>query len=251
MSQERTEGEAPAQDSTTRAEKDSVLQADSYSCALPHPACSLLIPQGCAACLWLPREFPPASEFTQHPCCCPGRQSPGRAEQQLELGWHLAARGKSFPGRAGSTALAIPTPGAFSWESPAPWHCLCSLGVLGAAHTCTPMCARVCQAATAPFPEPWVLLLPPGDIPSWPGCSRSLCLWSISLPGSCYKRFLLSSEDFCPFCCELSTRQQLQTKSVGENWTETSSAPGHRELCHTRAPPSSHSQLLPSTFPAG
>lgn len=114
--------------------------------AVPFPM-SLPIPQGCAAFLQLAREFPPASELPQNHCCCTVRTPQAGAEQQPELGTGLclAAHGKSVPGRAGSTPLAIPTLQAFSWESPAPWHCLCFLGMLGAAHTCTctPTCARL------------------------------------------------------------------------------------------------------------
>lgn len=194
--EERTEGDAPAQDSATWAE-DSVLQADACSCALP---CSLPIPQGCAAFLQLAREFPQAQEFTPSHCCCTGSggsSAQAGAEQQLELGW-AGSTGKSLPGRAGSRALAIPTLRAFSWESPLPGTA-CAAWVCWEQPTCAP--PRV-PGYHCSLPEPWhhVLLLPPADIPSWPGHCRFLCLWSISLPGSCYKRFLLfSNSEVLPF----------------------------------------------------
>lgn len=174
--------DAPAQDLTPGAQKGNVPQADTCSCALPYPACSLLIPQGCAA----GQGIPSSQRIHSKPLLLHNETLPRQEQSRSWAGtWQ---GGKSLPGRAGSTALAIPTPGAFSWESPAAWPCLCSLGVLGAAHTCTPMCASL------PLLPPHVLLLPPGDIPSWPGCPSSLCLWNISFPGSCYKQFLLSGK---------------------------------------------------------
>lgn len=169
--EESTAGDAPAQDLATK--KDNVLQADTCSCALPHPAHT---PQGCAAVLQL-------REFTQKRCCCPVTVP----RQHWSWAGTPGSRWAERSWQGSGTALAIPALGAFSWESPAAWHCLCSLGVLGAAHTCTPMCARLlCSLPRALAPHP-----APADTPSWPGCSRFLRLRSISLPGSCCKQVLL------------------------------------------------------------
>lgn len=145
--EEGTEGDAPAQDLTTPAGKDSVPQADSCSCALPHPACSLLIPQGCAACLQLPRESPQASEFTQTPCCCPMRQCPGGSRAAAgaglapgstweELSWQDREHSPGHPYPWGiflgvSCSLALPVLPGCAGSSP---H----------VHTpCVPGCARL------------------------------------------------------------------------------------------------------------
>lgn len=148
-------------------EKDNVLQADTCSCALPHPA---HIPQGRAAVLQL-------REFTQQRCCCPVTVPRQHWSWAGTPGSTWAE--PSWQGRQHSPGH--PYLGAFSWESPAPWVCW---EQPTRAHPCVPGCS-------APCPEPWHHILPPADTPSWPGCSRFLCLWSISLPGSCCKQVLL------------------------------------------------------------
>lgn len=144
--EESTGGDAPAQDSATWAE-DNVPQADTCSCALP---CSLPIPRD----VLLSQGIPSSPGTHSSPCCCTGRQCPGRsrAAAGAGLGWQLWEE-PSWQGREHSPGHPCPE-GIFLGVSP-PWHCLCSLAVLGAAHTCTPTCARLpLLPPQSPAPRP-------------------------------------------------------------------------------------------------
>lgn len=113
-----------------------MLQADTAAVPFPAPC----HPTGMCC---FPREFPPA----------PAAAQGGSAQQ--ELGW-AGSSGSSWQGREHSPGHPCPQ-GIFLGVS-LPWHCLCSLGVLGAAHTCTPTCARLspgttsCSCLLLPFP---------------------------------------------------------------------------------------------------